>query len=406
MTAFSVRDLSIVDWQFRAAIVVVFLAVLVSSWLWLRRPLFRWTARALCLPVDLAFVAASINAHYDYFPTLGTVFGRTAADQISPGAFLQLEQSSLHRVLGRHHQAAHVNTPTPPLPSRGVVIGFSIPATVSHFPARTGQVYLPPAWFASPHPHLPVIELLHGSPGSPADWTRAGGADRTADKYAETHNGEAPILVMPDVNGKDWWHDSECVDGPQGNAETYLTTDVRHAVVRAFAARADGDSWAIAGLSEGGSCALQIGLRHPELFRVVGDFSGDDHPWVRGGLRQLFWGHTLSQLLRAEQSYDPRTILSRWHAADPPAIVFSAGRADSLVPRLERLLIEARRDHITATLDIFAGGHTFWLWNESFARTLPWIMQHLAEPEAPRLATSRTPSCARTPTGTTCEHKA
>ena len=405
MTAFSVRQLSIVNWQFRAAIVVVFLAVLASSRLWIRRPLFRWTARALCLPLALAFVGATINAHYGYFPTLGSLLGRTAADQISSAALAQLEQNSLGVVHGRRHQAAHVDTPKPALPSHGVVIGFSMPGTASHFPARTGQVYLPPAWFANPHPHLPVIELLHGSPGSPADWTRGGGADLTADKFARTHDGEAPILVMPDVNGKDWWHDSECVDGPQGNAETYLTTDVRNAVVRAFAARADGDSWAIAGLSEGGSCALQMGLRHPALYRVVGDFSGDDHPWISGGLRRLFWGRSPSQLLRAEQSYDPRAILSRWHTGEAPAIVFSAGRDDSLVPKMDRLLVEARRDHITATLDVYAGGHTFWFWNESLARSLPWIMQHLTAPEAPKLTTVRTSSCAQT-NGMTCGHKA
>jgi S-formylglutathione hydrolase FrmB len=405
MTAFSVRQLSIVNWQFRAAIVVVFLAVLASSLLWIRRPRFRWSARALCLPLALAFVGATINAHYGYFPTLGSLLGRTAADQISSAALAQLEQNSLGIVHGRRHQAAHVDTPKPALPSHGVVIGFSMPGTVSHFPARTGQVYLPPAWFANPHPHLPVIELLHGSPGSPADWTRGGGADLTADKFARTHDGKAPILVMPDVNGKDWWHDSECVDGPQGNAETYLTTDVRNAVVRAFAARADGDSWAIAGLSEGGSCALQMGLRHPALYRVVGDFSGDDHPWISGGLRRLFWGRSPSQLLRAEQSYDPRAILSRWHTGEAPAIVFSAGRDDSLVPKMDRLLVEARRDHITATLDVYAGGHTFWFWNESLARPLPWIMLHLTAPEAPKLTTVRTSSCAQT-NGMTCGHKA
>ena len=218
------------------------------------------------------------------------------------------------------------------------MISFKFPATVSHFPARTGQVYLPPAWFANPHPHLPVIELLHGAPGSPVDWTRGGRADLTADAYAQTHHGFAPILVMPDVNGADWWHDSECVNGPQGNAETYLTVDVRNAVVRAFGARADGESWGVAGLSEGGSCALQMGLRHPDLFAVLGDFSGDDHPYVSGGPQRLFWGRTPRQLFQAEQSYDPRVILSRTHWSDPPAIVFSAGRGDEVLAKMLHLV--------------------------------------------------------------------
>jgi hypothetical protein len=44
-----------------------------------------------------------------------------------------------------------------------------------------------------------------------------------------------------------------------------------------------------------------MGLRHPDLFRVVGDFSGDDHPWISGGPQHLFRGSTPSALARAER---------------------------------------------------------------------------------------------------------
>ena len=166
---------------------------------------------------------------------------------------------------------------------------FTIPATISHFHARTAEIYLPPAYFDVPRPRLPVIELLHGTPGSPADWTRGAAADVTADAYAAQHGGVAPILVMPDVNGG-WRADSECVDGKRGNAQTYLTVDVRDAVIARFHTRSDARGWAIAGLSEGGYCALQIGLRHPDLYQTIGDFSGEEGPSTPGGLQRLFAG--------------------------------------------------------------------------------------------------------------------
>ncbi len=389
MTGLSVSSLSIVDWQFRAGIALMVVVTLAASWLWLRRPPLRWGARAISVPLVVAFAAASVNAHYDYLPTLGALFGRNAADQVSAVGFRSLEHAHLQSARPRHGHGRPEPTWTPVgLPGRGVVLAFSMPATVSHFPARTGQVYLPPVWFQNPHPHLPVIELLHGSPGSPADWTRGGLADVTADAYARTHRGFAPILVMPDVNGIDWSRDSECVNGPQGNAETYLTVDVRDAVVHAFGAQSNAASWAVAGLSEGGSCALQMGLRHPDLFGVVGDFSGDDHPWVTGGLARLFRGTTPGQLLRAEQAYDPRALLAHWHARNAPAIVFASGRSDPVVAKMQRLVGQARRDHIQAIFDVFPGGHTFWLWDQSFARTLPWIMEHLGSPD-PRLVSMR-----------------
>ena len=50
--------------------------------------------------------------------------------------------------------------------------------------------------------------------------------------------------------------DTECVDGPRGNAETYLTVDVpRFAAARLGAERRPA-TWGIAGFSEGGTCAV------------------------------------------------------------------------------------------------------------------------------------------------------
>jgi S-formylglutathione hydrolase FrmB len=228
---------------------------------------------------------------------------------------------------------------------------------------------VPPIWFRSPHPRLPVLELLHGSPGSPADWTRGGYADLTADAYARAHDGFAPVIVMPDVNGS-WYGDTECVDGRRGNAETYLTVDVRRAVAKHFGVAASGRSWAIAGLSEGGECALHIALRHPGDYAAAGDFSGDDHPWVSGGPRNLFWGANATQVTAAEQAYDPRVLLADWHGP-APAPWFSAGRSDHTVVQLMRLLSQAHRAGLRATLDVTSGGHTFREWRVALERAMP-----------------------------------
>src|SRR5205807_1757987 len=115
-------------------------------------------------------------------------------------------------------------SPAPRL-QHGLVERVRIAGVVSGFRARSAQVYLPPAWFAVPRPALPVIELLHGTPGMPEDWTRAGLADVIADHWAALHGGWAPIIVMPDINGS-FTADTECVDGREGRAETYVAVDV------------------------------------------------------------------------------------------------------------------------------------------------------------------------------------
>ncbi len=377
------RNLSIVDTPFLAGLGAVVASIITATWVFGRRHWWRWPLRALALLLVPVVVAACINAHFDYFPTLGALLGRNAADQISAQSFRRLEDAAMHA--RRANAPRGRSRPVPVavrLPSHGVVISFVIPPALSHFAARTAEVYLPPAWFRVPRPHLPVIELLHGAPGSPPDWTRGGMADLTADTFASAHDGYAPVLVMPDVNGR-WWNDSECVDGPRGNAETYLVDDVRNAIVDRLATREDAGGWAVAGLSEGGSCALQIGLRHPDRFSVVGDFSGDDHPWVSGGLRDLFWGRTSAQLAYAERSYDPRVLLATWHGQRAPAIFFAAGRADGTLVKMTHLLALARRDGMDATLYVLHGSHTFWVWREAFQAAMPWIAARLTDPPWP-----------------------
>ena len=93
--------------------------------------------------------------------------------------------------------------------ARGRSCRSTIPGTRSGFAARTAQAYLPPIWFARDRPKLPVVMLLHGTPGAPTDWTDGGLAPATADAWAAQRGGVAPVLVMPDINGS-LDGDSEC----------------------------------------------------------------------------------------------------------------------------------------------------------------------------------------------------
>ena len=173
----------------------------------------RWPVLAVAPVLTVASVAAAVNSYFAYLPDVGSVLGRRAFDQASSAQVVHLLALSDQR------------RPAAPTRLHGMVELARIPPTLSGFRARLAQVYLPPAYFTSPRPHLPVIELLHGTPGSPEDWTRAGHADVSADRWATAHGGLGPIIVMPDPNGR-WDADTECVDGTQGRAETYLAEDV------------------------------------------------------------------------------------------------------------------------------------------------------------------------------------
>ena len=204
----------------------------------------------------------------------------------------------------------------------------------------------------------------------------------TADAYAAQHGGVAPILVMPDVNGG-WRADSECVDGRRGNAQTYLTVDVRAAVVARFHARSDARGWAIAGLSEGGYSALQIGLRHPELYQAIGDFSGEEGPSTPGGLQRLFAGSAARAAARAAE-YNPVPLLRHWsRAADAPAIWFEVGSSDITLRAIARLDGLAKSVGFETHLVVQPGvQHGFLSWRQAFSDALPWMATRMANASA------------------------
>ncbi len=300
-------------------------------------------------------VAAGVNAHYAFYPTLADALG-TVPDELS-----------LADALHRHGALAD-----------GVVVPVTVPPAKSGFTARQALVYLPPAWFSHPRMRLPVVMLMHGTPGGPFIWAGGGEARATADAWAQRHDGVAPVIVMPDINGS-MFADTECVDGPRGRAETYLTADVPAYVVRTFHTQPPGARWAAAGLSEGGMCSLMLALRHPTLFGAFVDLGGLAGPRsgetnaVGSTVRDVFAGsvaafdqHEPADLLRLHR----RLRLAGWFevAADDARPLAATRMLDPLVRR-------ARIPLCTRILPF--GGHTVYAFRQGFADALPWLAARL-----------------------------
>ncbi len=73
-------------------------------------------------------------------------------------------------------------------------------------------------------------------------------------------------------------NDTECVNGPHGNAADHLTRDVRPWVISQLGAAPEPARWAVVGWSMGGTCAVDLAVMHPELFGTFQDISGDLGP--------------------------------------------------------------------------------------------------------------------------------
>lgn len=109
-----------------------------------------------------------------------------------------------------------------------------------------------------------VVYLLHGLTGHFDNWT-----DKT--KLAEYAAKYDYIIVTPEGNNG-WYSDSATV--PNDKYESYIVQELIPEVDKKFRTRADRNHRAVAGLSMGGYGSIKFGLKYPEMFTLVGSFSG------------------------------------------------------------------------------------------------------------------------------------
>ena len=134
------------------------------------------------------------------------------------------------------------------------------------------RILLPTGYATRPRQRYPVLYLLHGTSGGAADWTTMGDAEQTT-------SGKPLIVVMPDIalggDGGGWctnWWRKTAAGRPQW--ETFHIDELIpwvDANLRTIPSRA---GRAIAGLSQGGFCAMSYAARHPDLFGTALSFSG------------------------------------------------------------------------------------------------------------------------------------
>ena len=137
------------------------------------------------------------------------------------------------------------------------------------------DIYLPPGYRTHPLRRYPVLYLLHGVPGRPGAFLATVRAGVVEDELVARHKLRPMILAMP-FGSTGSFTDEEWANGvqPKSAWETFLARDVVRAVDARYRTIPTGGARALAGLSEGGYGAFNIGLHHPGEFRVLESWSG------------------------------------------------------------------------------------------------------------------------------------
>jgi len=314
---------------------------------------WRRTGLVLAVVASMATAGALVNTSLHAYPTVGDLTGTPRfpdVEQLHPTSNLELE--------------------------RGATARISVPDTASHFGVFDAQVYLPPQYFSEPQRRFPVVILTHGNPGRSTDWLDEGSAAQTGLTVAQS--GHPVILVMPTVL-QEPYGDSLCVDTAlEGNAETYVVKDVVAAADAQLRTMPGAAHRAIGGFSMGGFCALNLGLKHPDVFSVVLAFSAltvCEPDAIEGGNETLFGTPDWQQQVAANSPAD------YWHSLDPatsPAMWLDVGEDESEVaPPLQEFAEELSPAGFTVEFHARPGGHDFGTWTPALQESLPWAAARL-----------------------------
>lgn len=228
---------------------------------------------------------------------------------------------------------------------------------------QTGQytIYLPPHYAsqAARGRRFPVLYLLHGYPGQPRVFLQAGAAAVRADVLIAKHRMPPTILVMP--TGKR--ADTEWANGNAGRWMDYVLETV-HNVDSRFATLADRQHRGLAGLSEGGFAAINIGLRNLSTFSVAESWSGYYSQSGSGGVLSGAAARANSPV-----DYVPR-LAPKIRRYGFRAWLYQ-GQADSSPPSLIRnFATELHNAGAEVHYGFFPGGHDWRLWRAQLPHML------------------------------------
>jgi len=360
----------------------------------------RWWRRSVSvLAVLLAIVCAfaELNIATGYFPTVQSAWQRLTGSE--PPQWI--DEAALAGIRQRHEQ-----------PTRGTMVWVDIPRDASGFGHRRELVYLPPAWFRSdPPPTLPAVLAIGAEFSHPSDWPQSGGALKTLDKFAAFHSGNTPVVVFADATGA-FNNDTECVNGPRGNAADHLTADVWPYVISRFGVSADRTNWGLLGWSSGGTCALMLAARNPDLFSAFVALDGQLGP--NSGTKAQTIARLFGGDAQAWAAFDPKTVIEKrgrypnmaaWlgvsgstptvhHAAgdasaDPNALAGWDQYSEDHGANANKLCLLLSAHNVECSVIGYPGSHTFTAAAAGFAAALPWLAGQLGTPDVERRAMPR-----------------
>jgi enterochelin esterase-like enzyme len=330
-----------------AAVALAVTWTLARGW-W--RAVVRTGCAVLCVATAAAAGLVWVNRQIDFYPTWASLLGNsTQAAGAAP-----LPDVTLPPAEAASHGAGRIETFT--------VAGKASKLTLPMY------AYLPPGYDTHPAMRYPVVEALHGYPGTPLFWMTKLGVTAILDK--EIAAGRmAPTVVLFPYQTPAPLLDTECtnlVGGPQ--AETFLTQDVPAFAAARLHVRSDPGTWGLIGYSAGAYCASDLLLRHPAQYAAAASLSGYADPGIKVG-----------------DGSEHTTYNDAWRLAHLPvpavALYLACAKSDPYALRGTQALAKLAHYPLSLTTAyVNGGGHNSQTWEAMEAPAFDWLSTWLGQP--------------------------
>jgi enterochelin esterase-like enzyme len=235
-------------------------------------------------------------------------------------------------------------------------------------------VVLPPGYASHPAERYPVLYLLHGSPGDPLNFLTVGRVQDLESTLVAAGKMKPLILVLPS-GGRDFLSDNQWANGAsKGNQwESFVAGDLVQVIDSRYRTISKASARGIAGLSEGGYGALNIGLHHPGEFGVLESWSGY---MTAENLKSVYrWNR---QLAAYNSPADSVQQVASQLLARHTYIWFYCGTDDPLSPQDRAFSAELTGLGIPHRFFEVRGGHSWALWRREMPAALITAAEHLS----------------------------
>jgi enterochelin esterase-like enzyme len=347
---------------------------------------FRVIAACLAFIPAMVFGIAAVNRYYDYYQTWGALYSdlsgqATSIPHLTAAGLGKGTAGSLKSLIG--------NTSDSQVDEQyGLLLSANITGHRTHI-SRTAFVYLPPQYFQKAYANyrFPAIELLHGSPGDPQAWVNVMNVIPIYLNAMTSGKAKPAVLVMPNTDGGQQYG-LQCLNDPGGVQDmTYVAQEVPDWAAANLRVQQPGQSWGVAGYSEGGYCAANIALQHPSLFGYAASLSGYFSPIESqvplggkpGGTPVDVYDFARNKrllLLNSPDEYVTRVPTT----VSVPQFFLAAGAADQGDVQAAELFKQelVLRDADVPLVGIPGGGHQATVWRASLTPMFNWMTPQLA----------------------------